>query len=375
MFTISGVLPLESLILNLVLSVFLAVWVNKKYGFTASLAVLATFVSGVYTIYQPTYPFLVPGVISQYTDFEWSNALSSSATYSLLSFLMAVFLIRSFSKERWLSLIKITAVINGALIFCLPARDGICLNASMSGCLNAVLLPLFFIGYRRLHFIPAYFVAVSVLFSGQSQPIALLFISIGVYFLQRGFWKWLLPAVGASVLVGYLIAGRELFFLNGRDKVWSLLFKFWDDNANPFLGMGLGSFFYIGPSVTVPAFKQPFIFMHSDWLQILFEQGIIGLLLVFTTYVLCLWNLRGNKPLFNSLAVFGCFGLANFPLHNPVSAIIGLVLIHWGLTDGPKAHQKSGGPVWDIRRTFRQLRRYYGGYARARVPRERLICP
>lgn len=75
-------------------------------------------------------------------------------------------------------------------------------------------------------------------------------------------------------------------WLDGMERVhtWIRMMKFWaTDWKNIAIGTGPGSFMWI--SCLVDNFKPPiFLQMHNDWLQILFEEGMLGLGIAITLF-------------------------------------------------------------------------------------------
>ena len=292
-----------------VLSVVLA-W---KFDGLAFLSFIVVMSSGLYTILSGD-----PGFIS-------------SASHSLLFFLMCVLCAENIGLE----LFPWIAVLNAGVMF-FYSKDGMLLNASMSGCFQACILPLATLPVQII-------LVASILYSGKNQPIALMFVALGLYQIRRRKWKSLVLAVMASCVCGKLLVhGSTASFLNsdGRTDVWRLAFDFFADQVNPFTGAGLGSFYVVGPELTMPVFHQPFLYLHSDWLQIGFEMGFLGLVTIGMLGFWTVYRVRKDEILFTSLMLFLCFGLANFPLHNPVSALFGAVLMWTAVQESKKLDQR-----------------------------------
>ena len=99
-------------------------------------------------------------------------------------------------------------------------------------------------------------------------------------------------------------------------------------------GAGPGSFAWI--SMMVDEMKPPvFLYMHNDFLQILFEYGIVGLVLLILFLGMAMK--RVPKALLLSIIVFG---ITYSPLHFfPSEFLIGLIILE-GIRNG-KSLQKN----------------------------------
>lgn len=223
------------------------------------------------------------------------------------------------------------ALFNSAYMVFKP--DGLLLNTSMSGCFNAAVIPLAPLPIQII-------LTISCLASGKNQPIALLFSVIGLYLLRRKLWKTIAVLVLCSGLTMYFLV--PMFgFSDGRLPLWGISSQFFLERVNWIFGAGLGTYATIGPELTIEPFGQAFLWLHSDWLQIVFETGFLGGLAVLFLYTDALKRAYQDEDLFISLSTFGLFGLANFPLHNPISAVLGAVLLHSALSKTGKLLPRS----------------------------------
>lgn len=127
----------------------------------------------------------------------------------------------------------------------------------------------------------------------------------------------------------------SLFFDSGRFVIWKMVAD-WSVQHNTLkewlLGYGNGSYFMWGPAIqkeTGVHVTEWWIWCHNDWLQVIFEQGIIG----FGFYVwLFLDTLIGfhdhNKPYLTvALISFGVSSFFNFNVHLGSTAILGGLLM------------------------------------------------
>lgn len=258
-------------------------------------------------------------------DIGSSIAIAQMGLYILAAF--------CFSVRAWIYTFQVIAIINALLLIIGVAFGkpwGLILNASMSGCFAVALLPLFFKGdyYPPFSIILSFLAVIS---SHQSLPLACFFIMLWMLALRlKKFWVTLAMPL-AAVAIGWIVAGKDLFDPSGRTHVWRVSFNWWLDNANYLLGAGSGSFQAIGIYLTKDLPEQ-FIWMHSDWLQTLFEQGIIGTVLLASLFGYALYRSRKNYPLFFSLFTYGVWAVANMPLRYPLAALYGAVLVRWAFS-------------------------------------------
>ncbi len=86
-------------------------------------------------------------------------------------------------------------------------------------------------------------------------------------------------------------------------------------------GVGPGSFMWC--SLLIDKFKEPmFLQMHSDWLQLAFEEGIVGILLVIATVLIAVKRALSNKRVLMGIAGASVFALTYHPLRFFPSAIM-----------------------------------------------------
>lgn len=127
---------------------------------------------------------------------------------------------------------------------------------------------------------------------------------------------------------------------NGRFEVWHQVLAYFTAHSwqTQLFGEGAGSTPVLVPLIqlshgTNPAGLQFFMYLHSDWLQILFEFGLAGFACAVYLYIVALHRSRGRWYLTSSLLAYGAAMVSGFPLHSPILALLGLVLMGVSLTE------------------------------------------
>lgn len=231
-----------------------------------------------------------------------------------MSFLSPICIVASmmiFHLRDWKLFFKLLAIVNCLMIV---PFNGVLLNPSMSGCLGICLAPLFE-GWMF------YVILAFGFLEGRAQPDGLICILAIMMLFKKN--RWILGGLVASYFSWVLLHADS----DGRAGAWILSMKFWQTQEDYLWGLGLGSYEVIGPALTKLYPPGVFSVLHSDWLQTLFELGVIGLLGLFSLFCACLWKLRKQPRLFYSLILFGAFGVANMPLHYYLSALYGAFLV------------------------------------------------
>ncbi len=100
----------------------------------------------------------------------------------------------------------------------------------------------------------------------------------------------------------------------GRVPAWIRFMEWWKVEASWTFGTGIGTFQWIGPAIDGLEGSRLFMHMHNDWLQILFEGGVLGLLLAVSSFGFLLWRSWNRPKLFAAVVGLGVFALTYHPL-------------------------------------------------------------
>jgi len=230
--------------------------------------------------------------------------------------------------------------------------------AGISGCLIAICYPLHidnlksFLPPRKSFFlfvILAILPIVGVILTRASIPVGALAISLFVYgFIKLKNLVGIVRASALTLLIGvciFLVASLYdpgLFDSGQRFTAYPIFMKFWYHNFPLLTGSGQGTFFGLGPEIqrvekfqwcflpnghSCPQQESIWYWIHSDLIQLLFEQGLLSFL---TALLVCLELVVVLKTRPHLLATFLSFlGVAtfNYPVHYALfSFLISLII-------------------------------------------------
>lgn len=230
-------------------------------------------------------------------------------------------------------------------------------NSAADACMIAVLFPFIAMDTHEIDLSDYWFLAfvpvLACIVSGSSTGIVAMSLSIAfsVYFSIDGLksMKWLRAAFIGGTFSAFPFIGVMLFkesFLNdnGRFSIWENAMKYWWQHHNIWLGAGPGKFYVEGPMNQILSQVAPgqniadaikanpaignslFTFMHNEYLQVLYEQGIIGLILFLSVGIVAFYK-SNKKPHKVALIVLGFTMLTQFPLRYFLSSFLVLVLL------------------------------------------------
>lgn len=157
---------------------------------------------------------------------------------------------------------------------------------------------------------------------------------MGLAFCVPAIWRrqWLVPVLfGVAACVVLVWKHDEFLSSTGRTQMWREYMTFWLQNVNALTGAGLGAFEIIGPYIPVDG--RHFRAMHNDFLQVLFDGGIIGLVFFLGLWVIAAKKMFTHPVLLSFFAVFLVASSTYFPLHFFFSQLIVLAALkcsHWG---------------------------------------------
>jgi O-antigen ligase len=149
----------------------------------------------------------------------------------------------------------------------------------------------------------------------------------------------LVPAAIIGV-IAYLTFDGRLFADSYRFEMYRIVFDWFKENANYWIGTGPGTGWSLLPYIQKSKGYLPnayFTWLHSDWLEIIFEVGLIGFLLsakiAYDAIKRCIVN--DERALAVSIISYCGAMIFNMPNRWFVSAFVGACLLRlsYGLED------------------------------------------
>lgn len=219
-------------------------------------------------------------------------------------------------------------------------------NPSMNACVIACTYPIWTRNHHKVEnsieaigdllgwLLPIFAILVS---RSNMAVAALMTASVApVIFFRRGNKILLLFCWGVTLpILAWAFMGAKLGQDSGRFAVWGAALRWWWENVNVWIGSGLGTWFALGPHIQstmlgrTDAHDGFLMVLHSDTIQILFEQGIIGLALFVTMMVCAFKSAIAKKRMWvvAAMAAYCVTACGNFPMHLPVPGFLGAFLL------------------------------------------------
>lgn len=290
-------------------------WVYQRYEW-----VVLPFAASLlfHTLYISVYPF---------NHYSQGNAVDLLAFEKLsmisLFTLISITLFYSLQKRVFLSKLRYyfiaSAVLNSVLIiiqsYLGKFKTGTLGNPSMTASYLALIAPL--CGrWGALFIIPIFYCQSSVGF------LAFFVATISYLFLHhRNYIKYLV----LLTIPAYFI--KDFSSDSGRYSIWRLGLKYWWSDANHWIGLGPGTTRVFLPHTQVkygymPHLKEIWIWFHNDFLQVLFEQGVIGLCATLVIVVFAIKkSYQKKRDLFPTVMAFLVVAYFNYPSQLPLQAL------------------------------------------------------
>lgn len=146
------------------------------------------------------------------------------------------------------------------------------------------------------------------------------------------FFRRSLVAIGLTLgtfIGGYFWIPESFFRLAPRYEEWFFFMNWWKEHASIAVGTGIGTFAWLGPLLHLDSGRTAalFVWMHNDWIQIVFESGVIGGVLSLGVFLQSLYLARKNVAIFLGLVSYGTCMMAQFPLHYVLGQALAAALL------------------------------------------------
>lgn len=199
-------------------------------------------------------------------------------------------------------------------------------NASLDACFLALMAPVVF-RFNKLLVIP---LVIAILMSRSNTGVLAMLLTMGCYqaFKKRESIYFGLICLVTGITI-YLFFGTKLLSNFGRFHIWDLMMTWWWNGANHIIGTGPGTFWIDAKIVQTAADPKAVIFpwMHNDWLQCLFEGGILLEIAVIYMFAMMLYRSYKKPVIFSMVLGYGFISITQFPLHLFFFQILGIGLL------------------------------------------------
>lgn len=312
--------------------------------------------SGIYMFAWSFGPYHQPGM-----DKVLSLAIEKNSAYTFISFLAACLTLAflptkymKYVKESIVLLLILSAV--ATVLGTVPVgniwqtmdimqdaykRGGFSGNASMNGCLIACLIPF---GVEILPDnkwgIAVIFLSIAgILLTETMVPVGTLAVVALAFAFASGWLRFLdlkMVFFFSCAVLALLWFGRDeipnhIITGDGRFRIWGIAIDFWRRYAHWSVGMGFGSARTLMPviqSIQGRVGGEFYLWFHSDWLQTLWELGIVGLVSAFIAWIELAFLSLGRPYLFASFMGFTACAVFNYPLRLPLHGLC-ITLLVW----------------------------------------------
>lgn len=176
---------------------------------------------------------------------------------------------------------------------------------------------------------------LAVVISKSSIAIGLLALYIAIQ-----AWRYdpkLMLSASIPVGIGILMLGKHEF-LNDSDrfKMWSVMMHAWYMPWNIAMGTGIGTYHVFSVNIQEYFKASPsyhWLWLHNDWLQQVFEGGVVGFILMLSAYTAALVKTIREREIdvAVSIILFGAYMLLNPAIHPPYPALFAAALFTYAL--------------------------------------------
>lgn len=307
----------------------------RKVHPSVGIAIFVLLLSGIYTFFfSPNYPVPAdPFLIAR----GGGEVLLSMVTFLLFSSLL-LFKPRKFFDSILRCLFFCAVLDSAVLIFnslILKQHPPYAMlnNGTADAAFIVCLLP---IAWDEERWFSMILIWTALSLTRSNTAFAGIGIGFAFFLLTKfDFKKWLLIMILPTlflIIVAYLTLGNHFLADSGRLEVWNNIWKFFQKFANPWVGFGTGTFTSWGvifQKAAQPNNRELAIWgwLHLEPLEILFENGIIGLLSILNVYFFILKRTFRKSTAFPIACVYAFTGLTEMPLRLFVTQMLGLCLL------------------------------------------------
>lgn len=207
--------------------------------------------------------------------------------------------------------------------------------------INSILLSFCFLKsfhskkyWMLIFYIPAIFLSRS------SMAYGVIATGFFFYFYSKRRYLACLIMGLLPIVIGLIPEGQELFHSGDRFKAYKTFMTYWLENNWALFGAGPGSYLALCQKIQLETgfdlrgtILVLWLWLHSDWLQALFEFGVIGFSLLVGAFLTTLKKVRRNPELFSMVAAFGSSAVFDYPLRYFLTSFVGFLCIAIAIRD------------------------------------------
>lgn len=301
---------------GLILAIFsLSFFVGIRSSFLSGLGFLYCALSALFVFSNPVFLFGSDQFL-----------FSQTAAQAFGSVVLVTLFALEINKKMTFKLFEIFAVLDSLLV--LIFGFGAFNNGSMDASFLALMVPVIFWkngASRRIsvNLLISFPLLAAIVRAGGSTAYIILAVELFVILYHKK--KRVIFAFVPFVFGVFFIGPKVFIHSSGRFTHWKLFMEWWIVNANIWLGTGAGSFEWIGPHIQKTD-KNIFLFLHNEYLQVLFEYGIFGALIFFGIFLEVFYRARKTPWLFVTLSGLSIMFITQFPMRFFISQLFVLLL-------------------------------------------------
>lgn len=217
-------------------------------------------------------------------------------------------------------------------------------NTSMGATYLAILTPMVLsVCAKGLKYFLMCLWVVALWYSQSSLAFGIFALSIGVYLLNcnctiRGILKVVFTGAIALAIGPFFDYQFYTALHIDRWDIWASYLKWLDIYSNWWIGVGSNAFMAFGPSIQQWAKIEGdghIMWLHNDWLQLLFENGIVGLILWINLSVIVLVKsfMDRNNVIFTALVAYLFAMLGNYPAQLFMFSLLGVGITYCAIVN------------------------------------------
>lgn len=210
---------------------------------------------------------------------------------------------------------------------------------AMNACFLAITIPFVFEVFKKNRawlILPVVAVLLTLVVDHSSTSLGVFCVVMGTLFYRcLEAEPWWLRCLAIITSTSVLVLAMHHFMPHilhdsGRFEVYKTMMTWWFNNCNHWFGTGNGTFIHFGPHIQQITGIQPtqwFLWLHSDWLQIVFEMGYLGMFLSINLFCFLI-KYSWNRPyLLSSIMGYASCMVFQFPVHHALLALVGMSII------------------------------------------------